>query len=205
MKGVILRITGCLLLPRVALRGRMRECGACPLRCGGCGQLPGAACRHGGFQAQQSALPLQPPAIASQPAVAANDPVAGDDQRHRIGSAGAGHRPGAARIAQGGCQACVGKGLPERNRLDPGPDGPLKRRSARIEGEGQIDRFSLEKAVDGFEPLLGLLQAAAEGCRRNRPASASRSSGSRSPHIRPHNPFEVAAINSRPKGESPMW
>ena len=79
---------------------------------------------------------------AAQAAVLAYHPVARDHQRHRVGRAGATHRPGSARPAQFHGYLMIGAGFTVRNGPQVFPDLPLEGGGADVQGEVQVRKIT---------------------------------------------------------------
>src|SRR5262249_31775929 len=78
-------------------------------------------------------LPLEAPAIAAEAAVAAHGAVAGDEDRDRVGSAGATHRALGLGRAERRRELGIGPRLAERNLGERLPDAALECRAAYVE------------------------------------------------------------------------
>ena len=90
------------------------------------------------FGLDRRALAAEPPAIAAHLSGPANDAVARNYEGDDVARAGAGHRTGRARGADGGRDLSVRREAPVRNRLQITPDPHLKRRRPDVQRQIQM-------------------------------------------------------------------
>ena len=80
------------------------------------------------------------PAVAAHRAVGPDDAMAGNEERHRVGRAGASDRARGGGLADGGSDLAIGAGLAVRDRLQLAPDAPLERGGSDVERQLHMRR-----------------------------------------------------------------
>src|SRR5581483_3106911 len=118
-----------------------------PKRLGNCRRIAArfqarnSGSQHGGnraLQFEQTPLPVEAAAVATKGAVGSNHPVAGHDDRDRIAMVGHAHGAEGMRPGDGAGNICVGAGRTVGNSEQGAPASELKRRAAKVEGEGEF-------------------------------------------------------------------
>src|SRR5688500_13018798 len=100
------------------------------------------------FQREQLLLPAQAPGVAAQAAVGADRAVARDDQRHRIGAAGAAARAHRPRRADRARDFPIGARLAARDAAQLVPHPPLEHCAANVERQAREARFAFDERQD---------------------------------------------------------
>jgi hypothetical protein len=154
------------------------------------------------FQVEQCALSRYSPTVSSQIAIAPDHPVTRHNHRHRIRGAGASYRPGSSRQSQCLGDFGVGSSLTGRNSAQIGPHAVLEWRASRIEPYIGPADAALEARADPLSPL-------AEPARVLQYPSIGKfgpelgfECGIGITQNNAHTPRSVAAIMTRPTGES---
>ena len=107
---------------------------------------------------EQLPLSLDAPAIPAQPAILPHDAMAGNDQRHLVGRAGAGHGARGRRLADVARDLGIAPGLAPRNPLQRLPYPPLERRAPHVERQ-PLGLVTGEPRDHGAGPALELVVA----------------------------------------------